>query len=107
MIGDQHCVDGAAALDGAAIAALLADVPDWRVAGQSLIRRYKFANWQAGLAFVNTVSTMVEQQNHHPLLTMTYTYCELAFTTHSAGSTLSLNDFLCAARADALYQGAA
>ncbi len=100
----QHCRDGAPALDDAAIASLLADVPAWRVADGALRRSYRFPNWQASLDFVNAVSNMVEQENHHPLLTMTYTSCELGFITHSAGNALSLNDFICAARADAIYQ---
>ena len=107
MIAAEQCVDGASALAASDIARLAGQVPDWSVADHTLLRRYRFANWQAGLAFVNAVSAMVEQQNHHPLLTMTYTYCELAFTTHSAGNTLTRNDFICAARADALYQARA
>ncbi len=106
MIAQQDCIDGAPALDAAAIADLLLEVPGWRVVDAALVRRYKLKNWQASLAFVNAISLMVEQQNHHPLLTMTYTYCELAFTTHSAGNVLSLNDFICAARADAVYRAA-
>jgi 4a-hydroxytetrahydrobiopterin dehydratase len=104
MIAGQHCVDGAPALDEAAIAGAMADVPEWRIEQAALVRRYSFPNWQASLAFVNAVSSMVEQENHHPLLTMTYTSCELRFTTHSAGNALSLNDFICAARADVLYE---
>ena len=105
MMAAEHCVDGAAALDAAAIAVLLAELPQWRVIDNALLRRYPCANWQAGLAFVNAVSAMVEQQNHHPVLTMSYTYCELRFTTHSAGNTVTRNDFICAARADALFEG--
>ena len=101
---EQHCTDGAGALDAANIAELHAEVPAWTIDGVTLRRSYRFPNWHASLDFVNAVSNMVEQQNHHPLLTMTYTSCELGFTTHSAGNALSLNDFICAARADAIYQ---
>lgn len=101
----EKCVDGAPALGAAAIDALLPQVPQWQVDAATLVRRYTFANWQAALAFANAAGAMVEQQNHHPVLTMSYTYCELRFTTHSAGNTVTRNDFICAARADALYQG--
>ncbi len=40
----QHCRDGAPALDDAAIASLLADVPAWRVADGALRRSYRFPN---------------------------------------------------------------
>ncbi|MDB5962713.1 MAG: hypothetical protein JWP59_4007 [Massilia sp.] len=104
MLGEQHCSDRAPALDAAAITSLQAQVPAWSIAEHALRRTYRFPNWHASLDFVNAVSNMVEQENHHPLLTMTYTSCELDFTTHSAGNALSLNDFICAARADAIYQ---
>jgi 4a-hydroxytetrahydrobiopterin dehydratase len=32
-----------------------------------------------------------------------YRRCTVAYTTHSAGGALSDNDFICAARADAIY----
>jgi 4a-hydroxytetrahydrobiopterin dehydratase len=103
-LAEHHCRDGAAALDEASTVALLDQVPAWTIADGTLLRRYRFPNWQASLDFVNAISDMVEQQNHHPLLTMTFTSCELGFTTHSTGNALSLNDFICAARADAIYQ---
>ena len=99
----QSCRHGAPPLDEAAIAALLPQLPLWGIADGVLRRRYRFPRWQAGMAFANAVSAMVEQQDHHPLLTMTYSYCELGFITHDAGNTLTLNDFICAARADVLY----
>jgi len=101
---EQHCVDGAGPLDAERIAELQQQVPAWRVSDRTLRRSYRFPNWQASIDFVNAVSNMVEQENHHPLLTMTFTSCELGFTTHSAGNALSINDFICAARADAIYQ---
>lgn len=102
-LAEHDCIAGAPALDGAALAALLPQLPAWHVVDHALQRRYRLADWQAGLAFVNAISAMVEQQNHHPILTMRYTSCDLSFTTDSAGQRLTLNDFICAARADALY----
>ena len=97
--------DRAPALDEASITALLPEIPAWSATDATLRRRFAFPNWEAGLAFANAVSTMIEAQNHHPVLTLSYTACELAFTTHSAGHQISLNDFICAARADAIYAG--
>jgi 4a-hydroxytetrahydrobiopterin dehydratase len=36
-------------------------------------------------------------------MTVGYTTCRVSWTTHSAGSALSDNDFICAAKANALY----
>jgi 4a-hydroxytetrahydrobiopterin dehydratase len=100
---DRHCIHGAAALDPATIGARLLEVPEWRAIGGSLAREYAFAGYRATIAFVNAVANMAEEQDHHPEMTVGYRRCRLAYTTHSAGCALSDNDFICAARADALY----
>ena len=103
----EHCIDGAPALDEASITALLPQIPDWSATGATLRRSFAFKNWSQGLAFTNAVSSMIDAQNHHPVLTLTYGAVELAFTTHSASHQITLNDFICAARADAIYAGQA
>jgi 4a-hydroxytetrahydrobiopterin dehydratase len=50
---------------------------------------------------------MVHREDHHPDLQVGYRRCTAAWTTHSAGHRLSENDFICAAKADALYAGRA
>jgi 4a-hydroxytetrahydrobiopterin dehydratase len=100
---NQHCIHGAAALDPAAIHTRLAAVPAWRAIDGTIARDYAFPDYRATIAFVNAVATMAEEQNHHPEMTVGYRRCTLAYTTHSAGGALTDNDFICAARADALY----
>lgn len=99
----QHCIHGAAALDPATIGARLLDLPEWQAKGGSIVREYTFADYRATIAFVNAIAAMAEQQDHHPEMTVGYRRCQLAYTTHSAGGALSDNDFICAARADAIY----
>lgn len=100
---DQHCAHGAPALDPAAIPARLAEVPEWHAIDGAIARDYTFASYRATIAFVNAVAAMAEEQNHHPDMTVGYRRCTVAYTTHSAGGALSDNDFICAAKADALY----
>jgi 4a-hydroxytetrahydrobiopterin dehydratase len=102
-LSDQHCTHGAAALDPATIRARLAEVPEWQAIDGSIARAYTFANYPATIAFVNAVAAMAEEQDHHPDMTVGYSRCTVAYTTHSAGGALSDNDFICAARADAIY----
>ncbi|MGI4842672.1 MAG: 4a-hydroxytetrahydrobiopterin dehydratase [Janthinobacterium lividum] len=99
----QHCIHGAAALDPATMGARLLDLPEWQAKGGSIVREYTFADYRATIAFVNAIAAMAEQQDHHPEMTVGYRRCQLAYTTHSAGGALSDNDFICAARADAIY----
>ena len=100
---DQHCTHGAPALDPATIGARLRDVPEWQAIDGTIARAFTFANYRATIDFVNAVASMAEAQNHHPEMTVGYRRCTVTYTTHSAGGALSDNDFICAARADAIY----
>jgi 4a-hydroxytetrahydrobiopterin dehydratase len=104
---DRHCVHGAPALDDAAVPALLAEVPDWRIDGNRLQREFVFRDFHETMEFVNALAFMIHREDHHPDLTVGYRRVTAAWTTHSAGNRLSDNDFICAARADALYAGRA
>ena len=100
---DQHCIEGATALDAAAIDQLLLQVPDWSAVGGRLQRQFAFRDYHQTIDFVNTLAAMIHQQDHHPELTVTYRHCIVSYNTHSAGGAISQNDFICAARADAIY----
>ncbi len=104
---DRHCVHGAPALDDAALPPLLAEIPDWNVRGTRLEREFVFRDFHETMEFVNALAFMVHREDHHPDLTVGYRRCTASWTTHSAGNRLSENDFICAAKADALYAGRA
>jgi 4a-hydroxytetrahydrobiopterin dehydratase len=99
----RHCTRQGVALDGAAIATLLHEVPGWKVTDKVLTRTFTLPDYRATIAFVNAVATLAEHEDHHPEMTVGYTTCRVSWTTHSAGSTLSDNDSICAAKANALY----
>lgn len=103
-LSDQHCIANAPALPEAEIAALLPQLDGWTVDGGSLLREYGFRNYHETMAFVNALAWVSHNEDHHPELTVTYKACAVRYNTHSAGGAVSLNDFICAARADALYR---
>lgn len=88
-------------LDPQQVAALLAGLPDWRVEAGELCREFRFADFHRAMAFVNAMAWIAHQQDHHPDFAAGYNYCRVRFSTHDVGG-LSLNDFICAARLDAL-----
>jgi 4a-hydroxytetrahydrobiopterin dehydratase len=53
------------------------------------------------MAFVNAVAWIAHAEDHHPDLLVSYNRCTVRFNTHSVGG-LSVNDFICAAKLDAL-----
>jgi 4a-hydroxytetrahydrobiopterin dehydratase len=107
MLRDRKCVacaPGTPALAADRIAALHTQLaPDWRIAedGKSLRRAYGFADFYETMAFVNAVAWIANVEDHHPDLEVGYNYCRVTFATHSIGG-LSENDFICAAKLDAL-----
>ena len=76
---------------------------DWQLdsAGLALTRDFRFDNFHATMAFVNAVAWIAHVEDHHPDFEAGYNYCRLEFSTHSVGG-LSENDFICAAKIDAL-----
>jgi 4a-hydroxytetrahydrobiopterin dehydratase len=99
----SQCAANAPALAQTDIDALLREVPAWAVVDGKLARRFAFTDYYDTIAFVNALAWMTHQQDHHPELLVTYNSCDMRLNTHSAGGALSRNDFICAARADALY----
>ena len=102
---DKRSVHKAAKLEPQRIQALLAEVPGYKVdeARGTISKEYEFADFYETIAFVNALSYIVNQEDHHPDLTVSYDRCSVAFTTHDAGG-LTENDFICAARINALIR---
>lgn len=85
----------------------LAQLPGgWRVETGALEKQFSFANWLETLAFVNALGWTCHIEDHHPDLAVGYDRCRVRFATHSAGG-ITVNDFICAAKADALVAFAA
>lgn len=93
------------ALDGATIDRLLAQLSGWeRVKDNVAITRdFTFKNFRHTLGFINAVGFMANHEDHHPDIKAGYGHCRLTWSTHDAGG-LSLNDFICAAKVEALLR---
>jgi 4a-hydroxytetrahydrobiopterin dehydratase len=100
----KPCEGGVAALTRAEVAPHLQQLHGaWRLAddAKSLHREWKFRNFYRTMSFVNAVAHIANTEDHHPDLEIGYDYCRMKFSTHSIGG-LSENDFICAAKIDAL-----
>lgn len=100
----QSLPKGSPALDMAGAKELLEQIPDWELNQDehTLVREFKFKNFYETIEFVNAVAWIANRQDHHPDLAVSYNRCQVTFTTHSVGG-LSENDFICAARVNALF----
>ena len=64
-------------------------------------REWKFKDFFRTMSFVNAVAHIANVEDHHPDLEVGYGYCRIRYNTHAIGG-LSENDFICAAKIDAL-----
>lgn len=102
----QHCVPRKGsehALDAAQVRDLLASLPGWSLAsdGKAIVKDFRFEDFHRTLGFINAVGFMANRQDHHPDLEAGYGHCQVLWSTHDVGG-LSLNDFICAAKVEAL-----
>lgn len=91
-------------LTEASIRELLPQVPGWELVenGHALSKTFGFKDYYRTMSFVNALAHVANAEDHHPDLSVHYDRCVVRFSTHDVGG-LSENDFICAAKADALY----
>jgi 4a-hydroxytetrahydrobiopterin dehydratase len=102
---ERHCrpQEGKPALGRAEAERWLAAIPDWKLndTASAIERTFRFQDYYRTMAFVNALAFIVHGEDHHPDLEVGYNRCTVRFSTHSVKG-LSENDFICAAKIDAL-----
>jgi 4a-hydroxytetrahydrobiopterin dehydratase len=90
-------------LSEARLRELLPQVPEWELVedGHAIRRTFRFDDYYRTMAFVNALAHVAHREDHHPDLGVHYDRVVVRFSTHDVGG-LSENDFICAAKADAL-----
>jgi 4a-hydroxytetrahydrobiopterin dehydratase len=79
----------------------LADLPDWSLEGNSIVRTFTLGNFVEAVEFVNQITELAEDANHHPDVDIRWNKVTLRLTTHSKGE-LTRADFDLAAQIDML-----
>jgi 4a-hydroxytetrahydrobiopterin dehydratase len=82
---------------------LLKQLDNWELSDKLLSKTFTFKNYYQVIAFVNAVAWMTHREDHHPDMMVGYNKCHMEYSTHSVGG-LSENDFICAAKVDALFK---
>ena len=102
----SHCREiKGAAMSPADVGAQLSVLDHWVVDGDALQKTYRFKDYYETLAFVNALAYIVHREDHHPDLRVGYNRCVVRYNTHSVNG-ISENDFISAAKTDALYSQA-
>jgi len=97
------CEGGTKPLDRDQAESLLKQVPGWSLSddGKQIYRKFEFKGFYKTMAFINAMAWIANQEGHHPDFSGGYNFCLVHFTTHAIDG-LSDNDFICAAKLNAL-----
>ena len=110
ILMEENCVrvdKQTLALSPEAATALLKEIQGWKIVDRngvpSLSKSYKFSDFSAALSFTNRVGQQAEDQDHHPAILTEWGQVTVSWWTHFAHG-LHRNDFIMAARTEAVYQ---
>ena len=99
----KPCEGGVSPLSADQARDMLGQLTGWALADDNKIiqQDFRFKNYYQTMAFVNAMACVAHQEDHHPDIEVGYNHCLINFSTHAIGG-LSENDFICAAKIDAL-----
>ncbi len=98
----KPCEGGVAPLKQDEVGRLLSQLQGWELAGGKIGKTFSFTNHYQVMAFVNAAAWISHREDHHPDMSVGYNTCRVEYMTHAIGG-LSENDFICAAKLDALF----
>lgn len=105
-LAGRHCAPcegGTTPLTDAAAREMLSSLKGWIIEDHALVKLYPFSNYYQTMAFMNALAWISHREDHHPDLIVGYNKCRVEYRTHAIDG-LSENDFICAAKCDALYR---
>ncbi len=71
----------------------------WERHGDAIRKSYDRGDFKGSVGFVNALTPVAEEMNHHPDVAISWKDVEVTITTHSEGG-LTANDFELARRID-------
>jgi len=99
----KPCEGGVPPLTQPDIDEMMKQLEGWEQHEQTIVKTYRFKDYHQVIAFVNAVAWMTHREDHHPDLKVTFNSCTVEYSTHAIKG-LSENDFICAAKVDALFK---
>ena len=99
----KPCEGGVAALTPEQVRPMLKGLDGWALEGKTIAKTYQFKNYYETMAFVNAAAWVSHREDHHPDVALGYSQCRVSYSTHAIDG-LSENDFICAAKLDALFE---
>jgi 4a-hydroxytetrahydrobiopterin dehydratase len=97
------CEGGVPPLSQERIDELLKELAGWEYNDGKISRTFSFKDFYETVEFVNAIAWIANREGHHPDLEVSYNTCNVSFRTHAING-MSENDFICAAKIDALFK---
>jgi len=97
----KPCEGGVPPMTDDQVKEMLKFAPGWQHSGGAIERTFFFKNYYETVAFVNAVAWIAHQEDHHPAIEFGYKSCRIRYNTHAIKG-ISENDFICAAKVNAL-----
>jgi 4a-hydroxytetrahydrobiopterin dehydratase len=90
-----------ARLNDAEIDERLTGLNGWERSGDAIVKQFDNGDFKGSVDFVNRLTPVAEEMNHHPDLEISWKTVTVTISTHSEGG-LTENDFELARRIEAL-----
>ncbi|MEN9561337.1 MAG: hypothetical protein RIQ56_610 [Candidatus Parcubacteria bacterium] len=100
----KPCEEGGPPLTLTEAKKLLKEIPEWKLStdGRGISRKFDFRDFIDAIVFVNDVAQLAEEEGHHPnIFIHDYNKVQIELTTNAING-LSENDFILAAKINAL-----
>lgn len=99
----KPCEGGTPPFPPSLVSGYLSQMPGWELVEGRIVKTFTFKNYYETMAFVNAAAFISHQEDHHPDMEVSYKTCKVRYFTHAIKG-LSENDFICAAKVDALLK---
>ena len=99
----RPCEGGVDLLKPPEVDNLLRQLNGWSIADGAIVKTYSFKNYYQTMAFANATAWISHREDHHPDIVVGYNTCRVTYVTHAING-LSVNDFICAAKLDKLFE---
>ena len=101
----EACRIGAPLVNAAEKEEFFKEIDGWSIIKlenvERLVKVFKFSDYRQAATFSNAVAMLAEEEDHHPKIVLEWGAVEVSWWSHKIGG-LHRNDFICAAKTDAL-----
>jgi 4a-hydroxytetrahydrobiopterin dehydratase len=99
----KPCEGGETPMTQTQIGHMLKGLSGWDYKDGMIQKTFKFKTYYETMAFVNAAAWISHREDHHPDIAVGYSKATVAYMTHAIKG-ISENDFICAAKLDALFE---